>query len=333
MATLLAGDLGGTNARLGIFRTEGDGAPELVAKRIYPSADLRGIEEGIARLLDEIAPGAIDAACFGVAGAVTQNRATLTNLGWLVEGAKIRDRFAIPRVILINDLVATALGLHALDSADLAALDPGVAAGDANGNAAVLGIGTGLGMAFLVWAHGRWVALPSEGGHIDFAPRNEEEWRLRSFLAERLGGRVSAERVVSGPGLHAIYEFLVAQGMPSPPAVAERIGHEDPSRVVAEVGLAGSCDACARALDLFASALGALAGGMALLATASGGVYLGGGVAAKLLPKLADGTLMRSFYDVGRLRPFVEKVPVRVVLREETAFLGAARHAAAALRG
>lgn len=321
---LLAGDVGGTHARLALFDASDLERP--LAAAVYPAGDFGGLEEVVEGFLADQGRPRLAAGCFGVAGAVLDNRATLTNLGWVVEGERLAERGGIPRVVLVNDLVATALGMAALGERDLAPLNPGAA--EADGNAVLLGVGTGLGMALLVWRGRQLIAVPSEGGHADFAPRDEEEWELGRFLQRRIGGRVSVERVVSGPGLRSIYDFLVERGEPAPEEVRRRMALADPSQVIAEAGIAGLCPSCSRALDLFASALGAVAGNMALIAGASGGVYLGGGIPPRMEAKLRDGTFRQAFVDKGRLRPFVERMPVAIIRRPETALLGAARRAA-----
>jgi glucokinase len=261
-----------------------------------------------------------------VAGAVQANRAWLTNLGWEVDGDALAKVVGAP-VELVNDLVATALGLARLDPGELLDLNPGDAA--PGGNAVLLGAGTGLGMALLVRSGERVMPVPSEGGHIELAAHDEEQWRLRQFLAERFGGRVSVERVVSGTGLRNLYDFLLADGVTPAAEVVRRLADgEDAGRVIGEAGLAGSCPACVRALDLFAACFGAIAGDMALVMVARGGVVLGGGVSLRLADKLTDGSFRRAFLDKGRLSYFVEKLPVRLILRPDVGLWGAARRAA-----
>jgi glucokinase len=327
--TVLAGDLGGTSIRLGLFRVV-DGEPRLQQRRTYASQGIGTLEEAIDRLFGELGVSGVDAACFGVAGPVIGNRARLTNLGWWVDSESIARHVGTSRVEVVNDLVAAALGLSALEPADLAVLHRGATA--SGGPAVLVGAGTGLGIAFLAWSGDDPVVLASEGGHMSFAPRDSTEWELQQYLARRLGGRVSIERVVSGPGLHNILQFLVeAKGAPVSSRVSHRLASEDPARVVAEAAQQGDCPTSARALDLFASAYGAVAGDLALLAAAFGGVFLTGGVAAKSVDKLKDGAFLRAYLDKGRLSEVVERIPVSIVLREDTGFLGAARRAAALL--
>jgi glucokinase len=334
---LLAGDVGGTKTNLGLFDRAASGAPRLRRSGQYASPDFPGLVPMLAAFLG--ADGArVGAACFGVPGPVVGNRTRTPNLAWELDGEELSRAAGIPAVRLINDLVATAEGLSLLGPEDLAVLHPGdpetpeAAAGD--GNRALIAAGTGLGMALLPWIGGRHVPVASEGGHMDFAPRNAEEAALASALAARYG-RVSVERVVSGPGLYSLYEHL--RGTPAPgtaktletPAITARLtGADDPSRVIAEAALAGESALCARALGLFTSAYGAAAGNLALVGTATGGVFLGGGIAPKILPKLLDGTFLRAFLDKGRFRSFLAAIRVRVILNDRAAMFGAASVAA-----
>jgi glucokinase len=338
---ILAGDVGGTKTNLGLFRWV-DGRPRLLRGAHFISADFPSLEPLLAQFLagDH---ASIAAACFGVPGPVVENYARTPNLAWEIDGVALGRAMAIPALTLVNDLVATAAGVALLDPADVAVLqpgDPGASAG--GGNRALIAAGTGLGMALLpARPGGGHAAVASEGGHMDYAPRTEDELALYRTLRDRFG-HVSVERVLSGPGLHNIYLHLSLQrsaaggsgGRPSElerPDTAEmlaRLAAEDPAKVIAEAALAGASPLAARALDLFAAAYGAAAGNLALLGTATGGVYLGGGIAPKILDKLRDGTFLCAFQDKGRFRSYLEAVPVRVVLNERAALFGAARLAA-----
>jgi glucokinase len=329
---ILAGDIGGTKSDLGLFTVE-DGKPRLVRSARYRSAEYPGLPAVIEAFLSAApTPGTIEAACFGIPGPVIDNRASTPNLAWVVDGAAVAAESKVPLAVLINDLVATAEGLHELEASEVAVLQEG--AMDRDGNRALIAAGTGLGMALIPRVGDRWVPVPSEGGHVDFAPRTEEEIGLLRYLRERFG-RVSAERVVSGPGLFNVYQYLRdVLHLPESPRVREALGKgEDPARVIGEAGLPGSaaCALCTRALELFVAAYGAAAGNLALLGTATGGVWLGGGIAPKILPRLTDGLFLQTFTAKGRFVPFLEKIPVRVILNDRTALLGAARHAASLL--
>jgi glucokinase len=226
---------------------------------------------------------------------------------------------------LINDLEANAWGIATLSSDDIAVLNPGES--DGAGNLALISAGTGLGQAGLHWDGTRYRPFASEGGHVDFAPRNRLEMDLLEFLLRQFP-RVSYERVVSGPGLQNIYRFLRETGRgDEPPWLAARLREQDPNAVVAQAALSGESALCVQALDLFVALYGAAAGNLALTLLATGGVYLGGGIAPKILPKLKDPIFLNAFFTKGRLRPLLETVPVRVILNDQTALFGAARYA------
>jgi len=327
---VLAGDFGGTSSRLALFEIAAGEMARLHEHASYAAREVEGVADAVERFLAEQGAPKVAAACFGVAGAVDDNRAHLTNLGWDVDGGELAKRFGF-KVELVNDLVATALGMGALSDDDVIDLNPH-AEREEGGNGVLLGAGTGLGVAMLVRSvqPGKgFRPVPSEGGHAEWAARDEEEWALREFLAPRCGGRVSVERVVSGMGLRNLYDFLLARGelAPTPSVAADLEAGEDAGKTIAEAGLAKSCAICERVLDLFASAFGAFAGDLALVGGARGGVYLGGGVSVRLADKLVDGTFLRAFLAKGRLSPFVEKVPVRILTRPDTAIWGAAQRA------
>lgn len=255
------------------------------------------------------------------------------NLAWEVDGDRLAARIPASRVLLINDLVATAHGLAALGPADLRELQAGEpdAAPGAEGNRVLLAAGTGLGVAFLPRLAGEWHPVASEGGHVDFAPRSDREVDLLRFFRARLGGRVSVERILSGPGLVHLYEFLRDSGSERPsPAVEAILAGElaggDAGAAIGGEGLAGG-GICAAALRLFVSVYGAVAGDLALLGTATGGVYLGGGIAPKILPALAEGGFLAAFADKGRFAPYLRRIAVRVILDDRAALRGAARRA------
>jgi glucokinase len=331
---VLAGDIGGTKSHLALFEVGPLGLTELRSER-FPSADFPDQEAVVEAFFGEHpeARAGIRAACFGIPGPVIDNTARTSNLAWEIDGAHLAAETGLPSVLLINDLVATAEGIPLLQEDEIVTVHPGDPEPD--GNRALIAAGTGLGMGLLPWRDGAWWPVASEGGHMDFAPRDEEEIGLLLYLRERLQGRVSVERVVSGPGLFAIYEYLREslrdrENRAENSRVREALAAgEDPSKVISEAGLADTCGLCARTLELFASAYGAAAGNLALLGTATGGVYVGGGVAPKILPRLTDGTFLRAFLDKGRFTGYLEKVPVRIILNQATAVLGAARQAVA----
>lgn len=326
---ILAGDVGGTKTNVGLFEIA-DGVPRLVRAERTRSLEHPGLAALIADFLTRGPSGPIEAACFGVPGPVLDNRAITPNLSWEIDGALVAREAGLPSVLLINDLVATAEGIPLLQEEEMEVLQAGTP--DPLGNRALIAAGTGLGMALLPRVGDLWLPVPSEGGHADFPPRNEEEIGLLRYLRERFG-RVSVERVLSGPGLFNIYSYLRdAHHVPENPLVREALARgDDPTRVIGTAGLAARaeqrCDLCARALAIFAAVYGATAGNLALTGTATGGVWLGGGIAPKILPRLTDGLFLQTFVAKGRFVPYLERVPVRVILNDKTAMLGAARRA------
>ncbi len=321
---ILAGDTGGTSTRLALFTVE-QGKLHTIANASYRSSDYANLTEIVAKFV-ATQNGAIDHAAFGIAGPVRGGEARTPNLPWVVSAAALARELGLAQVGLLNDLEANAWGIAALGTEDFLTLN----AGDANaqGNAAVIAAGTGLGEAGLYWDGKLHRPFACEGGHADWAPRDAREIELlRRLIGQH--GHVSSERVISGPGLVAIYAFLRdSNRMRESPAIAEAMRERDPAAVIAESALEQNCGICMQALDLFVSLYGAAAGNAALKFMAVGGLYVGGGIAPKLAPKLTDGGFMRAFVDKGRLRPLLEAIPVRVILNSNTALLGAARYAA-----
>jgi len=328
---ILAGDVGGTKTNVGLFEVV-DGVPRLVRTETFHSAEFSGLSAVVAAFLAAEAGREVKTACFGIAGPVLGNTVTTPNLAWQIDGARVAAEAKLPRVVLINDLVATAEGIPLLAEGETVVLQAGVAEPPGHaGNRALVAAGTGLGMALLPRIGDGWVPVPSEGGHADFAPRNEDEIGLLRYLRERYG-RVSVERVLSGPGLANVYTFLrdVRHAAESPEVRDSLASGDDPARVIGEHGL-GSDPLCAKALAMFAAVYGAVAGNVALTGTATNGVWLGGGIAPKILPRLQDGLFVQTFVAKGRFVPFLERIPVRVILNQRTAMLGAARRAASLL--
>ena len=300
-------------------------ALELRASRTYPSQQYPGLAEIALAFLEE-APGRLRHACFGIAGPVRGGRVEATNLPWVVDAAALAERLGAPQLVVINDLEANAWGLAALGDGDFAVLQPGHAS--PTGNAAVISAGTGLGEAGLVWDGRRHRPVASEAGHADWAPQDELQLALWRFLAAEVG-HVSIERVLSGPGLHNIYRFLRDdQGLAEPAWLADALRTDGPAPVIAQAGLDGRAEICMRALDLFVSIYGAEAGNLGLRMLATAGVFLGGGIAPRILPALQGRRFLDAFARKGRLQRLLEDVPVRVVLNDRAALLGAARRAA-----
>lgn len=321
---VLAGDIGGTSTRLAYFDTAG-GKLTLLAQGRFPSREAGGLEEIVGRFAQEHGLKA-ERACFGIAGPVRHGRVRTPNLPWSVAADELARLLGLAEVQLINDLVANTFGIDLLGPEDFAELNQGTV--DSTGTIAVVSAGTGLGETLAYWDGSAHTPLPSEGGHADFAPRNELEAELLLFLRDEYG-RVSTERVVSGPGLRNIYRFLHdARHQPETPAVREEMHRDDPAAVITKAALAGTCPLCEQVLDLFVSLYGAEAGNVALRTLATGGVYLGGGIAPKIIERLKKPGFMMAFTTKGRLSPLLEAIPVRVILNERTALLGAGRWAA-----
>ncbi len=322
-AMVLSADIGGTKTNLAICRGT-PAALEVVAEANYLNREARGFDELVERFLSETRLRAVSA-CFGVAGAVVDGRCDMPNLGWRLDSQELAGRFDLERVKLLNDLEATALGIDTLPSESLFTLNSGRPL--LGGNRALIAAGTGLGEAFLFRCGSGYQVAASEGGHVDFAPRNEEEIELLRHLSIRFG-HVSCERVVSGPGLVNIYTFLRDRlGMEEPAWLAQQLSSaKDRAAVIAQAGIEGKAEICIYALDLLMDAYGAAAGNLALKALATGGLYLGGGIAPKLLDKLREGRFMAAFTDKGRFHSLLEGVPVQVILDPKTALRGAAAY-------
>jgi glucokinase len=318
---VLAGDIGGTKSDLAFFRGSPE-APDMVAERSYQNREVAGLSSVVRRFFTDTGLSATTA-CFGVAGAVLAGESTLPNLGWRLSESELCRELGLQSVRLINDLEANANGLSTLAPEQCFTLNAGQPRAD--GNQALIAAGTGLGMAILVGEGNRHRILASEGGHVDFAPCSEEQVALWRFLAARYG-RVSVERVVSGPGLVNIYEFLKQDGVDEPDWLARQLDKTpDRAAVIAQAGLRGEAALCVKALDVFLSCYGAAAGNLALMALATGGLYIGGGIAPKLLSRFPQGDFMAAFTNKGRFAGLLAEVPVRIIMEPRTALRGAAR--------
>jgi glucokinase len=316
---ILAGDVGGTKTTLAIF-DEVDQRLEVLEKERFSSQDHKSLE-AIVDIFMKDRHRKVQWACLGVAGPVKKGRSRITNLPWVVDAHVLADYLGVQTVELINDLEANAYGIGVLGPDDFAVLNEG---GHAEGNAAIIAAGTGLGEAGIFWDGRHHHPFACEGGHADFAPRNETEVELLRFLLVRFD-RVSYERILSGPGLHSIYQFLRDTAKEEEPTwLKEEISQGDPAAAISKAALSQKSEVCIRALDMFVSLYGAEAGNLALKVMASGGLFVGGGIAPKIIQKLEDGTFMEAYLDKGRMHPLLEAIPVRVVLNEQTALLGAA---------
>lgn len=322
---ILAGDIGGTHTRIALFQEGTDHQLKMILERIYPSRDYRGLGEIVSLFLSQD-KATIERACFGVAGPVLHGEVSTPNLAWVVNALGLAKLIGIDAVWLINDLHAHASGIDALAASDFVALnqvDEGV------GNGALIAAGTGLGEAGLYWDGLRRRPFPCEGGHSDFAPRNDVEIALLQYLLAKFG-RVSYERIVSGPGLKNLYDFLRDAGKEQEPKWLkdELAAAADPVVLISEYGMQGKAAICERVLDIFVTIYGAEAGNLALKLMATGGVFLSGGIAAKILPKLSGPAFMEAFVRKGRLQPMLETIPVKVVVNDRVGLIGAARYAA-----
>jgi len=321
---ILAGDVGGTKVHLALYEfTKGNLQYSREAR--FPAKDYSGLEEIVREFLQG---EEVSSACFGVPGPVRDGRLRLTNLPWTLDSRELSRHLNIDHVFLINDLEANGYGIAELKPEQIYTLSEG----DPSqiGNRALISAGTGLGEGLLIWNGKHHVPMPSEGGHTDYAPRNEDEIDLLRFLKQKYNGRISFERVVAGMGMTSIYEFLRdVRGMEEPSWLAARIAAEDPNVVITELALSAKSELCEKTLDMFVSAYGAEAGNLALKILSIGGIYLGGGIAPRILEKLKDGTFMKAFTDKGRLSQLLINTPVRVILESRAALLGAAAYAEA----
>lgn len=325
---ILAGDIGATNTRLALFAKE-EGELRRVVAETFPSRHYANLDVIVQQFMTSYAV-TISAACFGVAGPVQHGRCETTNLAWVVDAAVLASILKGAQVWLINDLEATAHGIAMLTAQDWLALNGG--APDAVGNRAVIAAGTGLGEAGLHWDGKAYDPFACEGGHTDFAPRNELEIELLRYLLARFA-HVSYERLLSGPGLRTLYQFFRDTGRGvEPPWLTEELAQRDPAAVITQTALAEKNELCVRAVNLFVSLYGAEAGNLALKVMATGGVYIGGGIALKMLPKLREPGLLEAFFAKGRMRPLLEAMPVRVIINPHVALFGAARFVTSAER-
>lgn len=349
---ILAGDIGATKTNLALYEWT-TGRTEPIRLESFHSADYKSLQEILEEFLtppkpptplDELEtmksdsddvqhqtppaePIKLAAACFGVAGPVFENHSRTTNLPWVIDGHQIAKQFDIPRVQLLNDLEATAYGILLLRPDELEVLNPGTPPKQRQA-LALIAAGTGLGEAILFWDGKSYRPMPSEGGHTDFAPNNDYEIELLRYLRSQYL-HVSYERLLSGPGLHAIYEYIRDTKKNEPTWLAEKIKAGNPAAEIAEAGLKGQAEIAKQALDLFASIYGAETGNLALKALSLDGVYIGGGIAPKLITKLQDGTFMKAFTSKGRYKRLLSNMPVKVVMNQQTALLGAASVAGA----
>jgi glucokinase len=327
---ILAGDVGGTKVHLALYNFE-NGRLKAIRDQKYPAPEFPSLDAVVAKFLevDDVDRSQIAAACFGCPGPVRNGRLKLTNLPWVLDTREMALSLKIEHIFLINDLEANGYGIPELAADKIFTLHKGDAS--SVGHRGLIAAGTGLGEALLIWdGKSHHLPLPSEGGHCDFAARTDREISMLQYLRRTLNGRVSFERVVSGLGIKNIYAYLRDdEKMEEPEWLRERLEKEDPNAVIGECAENGSSPICFDTLNLFAAAYGAEAGNVALKVLAMGGIYLGGGIAPKILKTLQNGSFTNAFLDKGRLSPLLEAVPVRVILDDTCALLGAAAYAEA----
>ncbi|MFH2140697.1 MAG: glucokinase [Pseudomonadota bacterium] len=323
MTGVLAGDIGGTKTRLALVEVKGTQA-NITNEREYVSADYASFDDLLAEFMDDA--GTVHSAAFGVAGPIHNDTVQTTNLPWRIAADALRKRFGFASCHLLNDLEATAHGLPALQADDVFTLHAGKP--DAHGNRAIIAAGTGLGEAGLFWDGHTHRPYATEGGHASFAPRDALEFDFSQLLRQRFG-HVSWERVVSGMGIPDLYDFLLArQGGHSPDWLLDAMQRQGKAAAISNAALVERDALCTETMHRFVSLYGAEAGNLALKTMCSGGLYVGGGIAPKIMPLLESGTFLGAFFDKGRMRPLLEAMPVRIILNDRAALYGPALFAA-----
>lgn len=317
---ILAGDIGGTKTVLSILSRDTDGSLTCVQEQTYASRQFAEFDDILTAFLP--ADVTIRSACFGVAGPVVNERCQTTNLPWLLDGAALKIKLGTAKVKLLNDLEAMALGMLSLPEHDLVELNPN--AETLVGNSAVIAAGTGLGEAILYWDGDKHHALATEGGHTDFAAQNAQQDLLLAYLRKSYAEHVSYERILSGIGFSHLYDFLCEQGFaPACPAVPDINSDIDRNAVISRLGASGEDPLCAEVVRLFVELYGAEAGNLALKSFATGGVFIGGGIAPKILSAMQDGQFIRAFKAKGRFVSLLDKVSVKLSLNPRTPLIGA----------
>ncbi|MGD8913367.1 MAG: glucokinase [Candidatus Thiodiazotropha sp.] len=322
---ILAGDIGGTNTRLALFQATPETSLRPLLEMTYSSQSYDSIETVLQLFLAQATVTTIEAACFGIAGPVINQVCQTTNLPWRISANQIQLQFNFKQTCLINDLEANAWGIEVLDEKDFFTLSPG--ADNATGNRSIISAGTGLGEAALYWDGERYHPFPSEGGHTDFSPSTPFEFELFQTLKEKYG-HVSWEHLVSGPGLVTIYDYLLRYRNQQTPVwlneVMEQFGK---APAISDAALESTDPLCRETLELFTRLYGREAGNHALKIMATGGVYLGGGIAPRIMPILREGSFMEAFTNKETMRRIMLSMPVKVILNDKTALFGAANYA------
>jgi len=320
---ILAGDIGATRTRLAAFDTEGNRL-RCVVEKTYKSQEHDGLAGILSQFIKEEGIP-VHSACFGVAGPVRGGRSRISNLPWTIDSRELSKQLKLTSVGLLNDLEAYAYGIDALESKDFISLSEG--AEDAEGNRAVISARTGLGVAGMYWDGFRHHPFACEGGHADFAPRDDLQMQLLAHLQKKFG-RVSCERILSGPGIKNIYEFLRdTQKADEPQWLRDQMAAaKDQPALISQLALEGKAEICDRTLSIFVSVFGAETGNCALHFMSTGGIFIGGSIAAKIVAKMKDPAFMRSFLDKGRMEAVLKDMPVRIVLNDDCGIIGAARY-------
>ncbi len=320
---ILAGDIGGTKTVLTLLAGNADGIPVSLKEQTYESRQFRSFDDILTAFLP--ADAKIKSACFGIAGPVVRQRCQTTNLPWLLDGALLKEKLNTPNVKLLNDLEAMALGMLHLPENELVELNPD--AETLPGNGAVIAAGTGLGEAILYWDGSKHHPMATEGGHSDFAPQNEQQDQLLAYLRKIYPEHVSYERIISGNGFGHLYDFLKQQHFAPPCPIVPDINSDiDRNAVISRLGVNKEDLLCSEAVRLFVQLYGAETGNLALKSLATGGIFIGGGIAPKILPALQDGQFMHAFRAKGRFSSLLEKIPVKLSLNPRTPLIGAGRY-------
>jgi len=320
---ILAGDIGATRTRLAAFQAEGNKLEQVVEKT-YKSQDHGGLQEIISAFVKtEGVP--VHSACFGVAGPVRAGQSKISNLPWTIDSRELAAQLKLSSVGLINDLEAYAYGIDALESKDFVTLSEGVE--DAEGNRLVIAARTGLGIAGMYWDGFRHHPFPCEGGHADFAPKNDLEAEMAQYLRKKYE-HVSCERILSGPGIKNIYDFLRDAGKAEEPDWLKKQMSEAPDApaLISQLALAKKAAICDQTLNVFVGVYGSTTGNCALNFLATGGVFIGGNIAAKNVPRMQDPIFMKAFLGKGRMSALLADIPVKIVLNDDSGIIGAARY-------
>ena len=320
---ILVGDIGGTRTRLAAYQTEGNRL-ECAVKNDYPSQEYGGLREILPQFIrGEGIP--VHSACFGVAGPVRGGQSKISNLPWVIDSRELAEQLKLDSVGLLNDLEAYAYGIDALESKDFVTLSAGDE--DAEGNRAVISARTGLGMAGLYWDGFRHHPFACEGGHADFAPRDSLQVELLNYLQKKFG-RISCERILSGPGIRNIYDFLRDMKKSEEPAWLrdELAAARDGSALIAKMAMEGKAAICDQTMGMFVSVFGAETGNCALRYMTTGGIFIGGIIAAKNVERMKSPAFMQAFLDKGRMESLLKDMPVKIIVNDDCGLMGAARY-------